>query len=60
MSEPTIHSLPSQCGGAAGGGFWLCINGEVYGPCEHEGCGGICEAAGACKCSCHDESEAER
>lgn len=36
------------------GGYWLCIDGEVYGPCEWEDCGGACEPEGKCPCVYHD------
>lgn len=37
-------------------GDWLdCCNGTVYGPCEDEGCGGVCEPKRECTCECHEE-----
>lgn len=30
-----------------------CINGTIYGPCEHEHCGGFCVDVGSCECRCH-------
>lgn len=35
------------------GEFYACIDGAIYGPCEYETCGGVCEYEGDCKCSCH-------
>jgi len=40
--------------------FWYCSDGRLYGPCEDERCGGVCEYKGDCECWCHDESETER
>jgi hypothetical protein len=37
-------------------GEWrMCINRTVYGPCEYEGCGGVCEAERDCDHECHME-----
>lgn len=33
----------------------MCIDGVVIGPCEYEGCGGVCEAWWDCECECHVE-----
>jgi hypothetical protein len=30
-----------------------CLDGEVYGPCGHENCYGICDWQGQCRCCCH-------
>ena len=30
-------------------GFYMCINGAVYGPCESEVCGGICIDVNDCE-----------
>jgi len=35
------------------GGWWACFDGSVYGPCEWDDCGGLCEYKGDCECSCH-------
>ena len=37
----------------AGYGMFMCIDGYVYGPCESELCGGVCELYGTCSCVCH-------
>lgn len=36
--------------------YW-CIEGEWWGPCESEYCGGGCEYAGECPCECHQDVE---
>ena len=41
MNEPTV----CPCGHDLSG-YYMCINGLVYGPCENEYCGGVCEANG--------------
>ena len=35
------------------GDWWACIDGAVYGPCEHAVCSGVCEYKHDCDCSCH-------
>lgn len=35
------------------GEWWMCVGGRVYGPCEDEHCGGVCELKGDCRHSCH-------
>jgi hypothetical protein len=30
-----------------------CIDGQDYGFCSHERCGGMCESLGRCRCACH-------
>lgn len=35
---------------ADGRGYEMCINGEEYGCCDHELCGGVCEPTGPCPC----------
>lgn len=30
-----------------------CLDGEVYGPCESEFCGGLCDFVRRCGCPCH-------
>lgn len=36
--------------------MYMCINGEMYGPCESEYCQGWCEASWyRCECTCHVE-----
>ncbi len=29
-------------------GFYMCIDGFIYGPCEYEHCGGICTDIAEC------------
>jgi hypothetical protein len=33
----------------------MCIDGIVYGPCEHPLCSGVCESEGDCQCRKHGE-----
>lgn len=33
--------------------LYCCLDGIILGPCESEYCGGGCEYAGECECSCH-------
>lgn len=35
------------------GGLEACIEGTVYGECENENCGGVCESYGTCTCPLH-------
>ncbi len=32
-----------------------CIDGELFGWCGYEECGGACEYWGECDCNCHEE-----
>lgn len=32
---------------------YACIAGIVYGPCESDHCGGVCENVGSCGCLLH-------
>lgn len=34
------------CGHDTASGRYLCINGLIYHPCQHEDCGGVCETTG--------------
>jgi len=34
-------------------GWFDCVDGMVYGPCESEYCQGSCEAHHECVCGCH-------
>jgi hypothetical protein len=62
---PLLHGLmrsagrPERCPcGHSVGDDYRCIEGSVYGPCDHEGCGGVCEYHGECKvdgCACQEE-----
>jgi hypothetical protein len=36
------------------GDWYQCIGGFVYGPCEADGCGGVCEITEDCRCLCHE------
>lgn len=56
MTDDRKHGCYS-CNGEyddAGYGMWMCIDGSLYGPCESELCGGVCELYGSCTCACHD------
>lgn len=48
MSEP-------ECACGFDVDWWMCIDGSVYGPCEYEACGGVCEYKHDCECACHAE-----
>lgn len=40
------------------GELYLCIGGRIYGPCDHEYCGGVCEFYADCKgdgCACEED-----
>lgn len=37
------------------GDWWACCDGRVYGPCEDEHCGGVCELKHDCGHVCHGE-----
>lgn len=43
----------NDCACAQDKELWICLDGEIYGPCENENCGGMCESAGKCDCECH-------
>lgn len=36
-----------------------CVDGDVYGPCSSEYCGGVCEYVSACDCPCHKSKPAK-
>jgi len=36
--------------------FTVCLDGTLYGPCEHPCCNGDCTDVGPCECECHLES----
>lgn len=42
------------------GGYYMCLNGRIYGPCEVEECGGVCDDTwGVCAsddCACAEVS----
>lgn len=50
---PTLTAVVSGCACGHNGDWTACINGFVYGPCEDENCGGVCETTGECDHSCH-------
>lgn len=67
---PYVHTVtpaavdpdaPTRCPcGHPMGDYYLCINGVIYGPCDHENCGGVCEDAGTCAsdgCACREDDE---
>lgn len=35
--------------------MYMCLNGEVYGPCGAEECGSYCEPVAPCECAEHDD-----
>jgi hypothetical protein len=48
-----------DCGYDPNSSFYACSGGTVYGPCEYETCGGVCEPKGDCECPCHQEQRPE-
>lgn len=48
-----------DCACGFDGDWRACIDGAVYGPCEDEHCGGICEHEGDCRCECHKRSDTQ-
>jgi hypothetical protein len=44
------------CQGMDEDDYYMCIAGEIYGPCDYEDCGGACEFYSACDCECHAAS----
>jgi len=55
----TTPELEHTCVGTDGGEWTTCIKGVVYGPCDHELCGGVCEPVADCTCPCHVSPEFE-
>lgn len=55
----TATSAPVHCPcGHPIGEDYLCIEGRIYGPCDSEFCGGICDYHGVCKvdgCACKED-----
>lgn len=45
--------MTRECDCGYDGEWTACCNGAVYGPCEDENCGGVCEYKGDCECPCH-------
>lgn len=78
-SDATVHDLPPlpvtltqsadpdaatwcPCGHWTGGDY-MCLNGRIYGPCDSEFCGGVCDDThGTCKadgCACEESDHPE-
>ncbi|MFJ1539219.1 HD domain-containing protein [Micromonospora chalcea] len=53
MSGPT---LADDCLCGLDGEQRACVEGRVYGPCDHPNCGGVCEMEADCDCPCHHAS----
>lgn len=51
MSEHICDSDGRICDGD----WHDCIRGTIYGPCEHDSCGSVCEPVDDCKCECRKE-----
>lgn len=50
---PAAVARPTVCPcGHPVGDEYLCIEGRIYGPCDSEHCGGVCEDHGDCKGEC--------
>jgi len=47
----------AACSECEGNDAWGCLNGEIYGYCTSELCGGLCEYEGTCGCGCHLNEE---
>jgi hypothetical protein len=47
----------SDCACGYDGDWWDCVDGAVYGPCEDENCGGVCELKHDCGHTCHLDEE---
>jgi hypothetical protein len=43
----------------SGSDYIVCMDGDLYGPCEHEDCNGDCTNTGQCHCDCHNEPSAD-
>jgi len=68
MSEPepvdadkTPEATSSGCPcGHDLSGYYMCLNGRIYGPCSDENCGGVCDDThGRChseNCACEEAS----
>lgn len=59
-SDRATVKPPTDCPcGHPLGGYYMCIGGAIYGPCEDEYCGGVCEETwGACTkgdCACKED-----
>lgn len=46
-------SSVDECDCGQDGDWWACIGGLLYGPCESDRCGGVCEFKGECDHDCH-------
>jgi hypothetical protein len=55
MTDLVEQSAEHDCG--FDGDWRQCIDGRVYGPCEDENCGGVCEIERDCPCDCHKEAD---
>jgi hypothetical protein len=49
----------SDCACGQDGEQTACIDGAVYGPCDHPSCGGVCDHQGDCDCACHTKPTTE-
>ena len=50
---------PERCDCELDGWTYQCIDGEVYGPCGDDYCGGSCEPEGPCSHACHAQREVQ-
>lgn len=55
MSGEEAMSEKCECPGGPNdeGDMYACIRGTEYGPCDDNGCGGVCEPLGPCPCPLH-------
>lgn len=58
MTTDPLAPARCPCGHPMGDDY-RCISGWVYGPCDHELCGGVCESLDTCTsddCACQGEA----
>ena len=59
-AEPTGSRSDSCPCGHDLSGYYMCLNGRIYGPCSDENCGGVCDDThGTCTsddCACEENS----
>lgn len=53
MTAPAAVPRPDDHPCGLDGEQRMCIDGKVYGPCEHPDCSGVCDYERDCDCPCH-------
>ena len=61
MNDEPTESRQNECPcGHPLGGYYMCLNSRIYGPCSDENCGGVCDDTyGNCTsddCACGEDS----